>query len=74
MDGYSQKDGSRNADGGVPDVGWNPGHGKVNVNWYDAGNRNAKNGIRQEVSAPSSARIFFGRILCEVFYPAVNHF
>ena len=49
--GISYCSGSRNAGGGVPGVGWNPGHGEVSVGWYDAGDGGAGNGIRQAVSA-----------------------
>jgi len=74
MVGVTYCSGSRSAGGGVPLVGWHLSLGKVTVSWYDVGNRNAKNGIRQEVSAPLSARISFRRILCKIFYPAVCHF
>ncbi|MDB4984414.1 MAG: hypothetical protein JWM20_593 [Patescibacteria group bacterium] len=47
--GARRKDGSRNSDGNVPNVYLNT-DGKVNVNWYNLDNSNAKNGVRREVS------------------------
>ncbi len=31
---------TRNADGNVPSVNWNGNNDKLNVNWYNADNRN----------------------------------
>lgn len=50
-DGYSQKDCSRNSDGNVPSVYWNPANAKVNVNAYSVDNANPTNGLRSEVLA-----------------------
>lgn len=41
---------SRNSDGNVPNVKWNPDNGKVNVNWNYSDNRNSNLRSRQEVS------------------------
>jgi hypothetical protein len=49
-DGIQTKYGSRNADGNVPNVNWNPDNGNLNVNWYSSGNANANLRSRSEVS------------------------
>ncbi len=73
MDEFSQKGGSRNSDGNVPNVNWNLDNQKVNVNWYNVDNSNAANGLRSEVSAQTKIPLLCG-ILCYVFNPAVRHF
>ena len=47
-DEYSQQRLSRNSDGNVPNVYWNEGNRKVNVNSYTVGNSNPTNGLRQK--------------------------
>lgn len=42
--------GSRNPNGNVPNVNWNPNYGKVNVNWWNPDNRNGNIRPREEVS------------------------
>jgi len=43
-----KKDCSRNSDGNVPIVYWNPNTAKVKVNWYSVDNSNPTNGLRQK--------------------------
>ena len=50
MDDILQK-GSRNSDGNVPKVYWNPNNQNVNVNWYNVSNSNSDYGVRREVLA-----------------------
>lgn len=69
-DEYVQKDASRNMDGNVPNVNWNPNYQKVNVDWYNVGNSNPQYGLRREVSAKNPV---LDRIFCKVFYPPVYH-
>lgn len=45
---YTQKSGSRNANGNVPNTYLND-NGKFNVNWNDLDNSDPKYGIRSEV-------------------------
>jgi hypothetical protein len=45
------KTGSRNSDGNVPNVNWNPDNRKVYVNWYNPDNSNDNLRSRSEVSA-----------------------
>jgi hypothetical protein len=47
LDARIQNDGSRNADGNVPNVNFNDS--KVNVNWYNLDDANAEYGVRREV-------------------------
>ena len=47
----NNKTGSRNRNGNVPNVNWNASNRKVNVNWYNVGNRNDNLRSRSEVSA-----------------------
>lgn len=42
--------GSRDSDGDVPDVDWDPDDGKVRVHWYDAGGSDGSLGAREIVS------------------------
>lgn len=51
MEECSQLDCSRNSDGNVPNVYFNPNADKVYVNWYNVDNPNATNGLRSEVLA-----------------------
>jgi len=51
MDVHSKEEGSRDADGNVPNVNWNPDNRKVNVNWYNLDNSHPDDGVRREVSA-----------------------
>ncbi len=47
-DEYSQRRCSRNSDGDVPNVYFNPTNGTVKVNWYSVDNSNPTNGLRQK--------------------------
>lgn len=61
MDAHSKEEGSRNADGNVPNVNWNPDNRKVNVNWYDLDDSHPDGGVRREVSTqerPARVRDF----------------
>jgi len=42
--------GSRNSDGNVPNVNWNPDNRKLKVNWYNPGNANDNLRAREVVS------------------------
>jgi hypothetical protein len=59
-DECSQKDGSRNSDGNVPNMNWNDS--KVQVNWYNLDNSNSDYGLRSEVLT-SSPTILWGFVL-----------
>ena len=48
MDESRQKDGSRNADGNVPNANWNDG--KFQINWFNTDNRNDNLRPREEIS------------------------
>lgn len=61
IEDYTQKSGSRNADGNVPNTYLND-NGKFNVNWNNLDNTDSKYGIRSEVSH-KNLRLFSG-ILC----------
>ena len=74
-DELAQEDGSRNADGNVPYVYWNPDNRTVNVNWYDVRNANPRDGLRQKFQ--HNLTLLFGGVLClrdKVFDPTVRHF
>jgi len=47
-DEYLQEDCSRNSDGNVPNVNFNPSDDKVKVNWYNLDNSHPMNGLRQK--------------------------
>jgi hypothetical protein len=66
----SGKIGSRNSDGNVPNVNWNPENRKLYVNWTNRDNRDANLRSRSEVFAPSPP---LWRVL-RVFEPASRHF
>jgi hypothetical protein len=48
--GLDNKTGSRNRDGNVPRVNWNPDNRKIYVNWYNPDNSNDNLRSRSEVS------------------------
>lgn len=71
MNAHGKEDGSRDSDGNVPNVHWNPDNRKVNVNWYDPDNSNQDGGVRREVSA-RKIPLACG-ILCEISDPPIGH-
>lgn len=62
------KTGSRNQDGNVPNVNWNPDNRKVHVNWYNPDNTNDNLRSRSEVSLPAGRQVhrkeFLKLLLC----------
>jgi hypothetical protein len=63
-DEYSQKDCSRDSDGNVPSMYFNPDNAKVNVNAYNVDNVNPTNGLRSEVFAKNPVTPEFFVIAC----------
>jgi hypothetical protein len=67
------QNGSRNADGNVPNMYHNDS--KVNVNQNDIHNANANYGVRREVFTKVLATKLLGLlVLCYVFQPAIYLF
>lgn len=49
-----RKSGSRDTDGNVPNVNWNPDNRTVNVNWNGLDDSNRNGGVRRAVSTRKS--------------------
>lgn len=70
-DGMKHITGSRNRDGNVPNVNFNPDTGKVNVDWNNPDNRNDNIRARAEVSGDSSVS---AGLCAYIPDPSVHHF